>query len=844
MMNWIKGAMHNNNKDREESKRNSGILKDILGTAPLTELRNLGLRVGQRVISPSGNASGVIALLFKGPEGMKTRPGAVIALDSPQFPTQDDRSEQEDPSLLEWIDVLRECLGIDIGEISVIQGTEKLQKLEPDSLTPLETRRRSLFKAKFVCQMPHCRALVTATDAISCGMGHTFCSYHLEDTLPSGVTLQNLADAVNAVSSAGIPEAELWALAACRKGGTRSEEDALKWSLDHCISATVSLSLTPPLNCPIPMCNKNLKVCELDPVRDRLSLLQMRGRLLSYCIDNSSIGSASVLEDLDLNIEKSPSDVINPIHGGNDDVQNFFAEGKETVPIATAPATSTTCRSYLKFSPARVVHLSWDTGGWRERKCAVILPKMDWSSVLALCRRIAGLPKEAVIELYHEVEVAPTMEWDGSDPIIYQPLPKKTEVVWLNDIHNGDELVLEVLGGMHPPNIGELEQISSVPGIYKSDSMMPAVFGELQSWYDSYRRIRGDGNCYFRAIGFRALEYFMKGCDETSEERKKGFSVLIQNLHKLEFDIEQHRVEHDRLLEKLNLWQQALGWCEGEEEEASNEEQQQQKLCMSTTNRNNKNEKGEVKSSDAGLMVDHDDDDTNFACDKEPQSSSDTTSSLSFTVELEDEFFPNYKDSVPKQQKTSVASDMLAEFVNDEGGFDVAVIRACRKLVSNHLLDFADTITPGGLTYRQLIEAQQLSLEQYCTEVVDRQSEDARDFWVEMGLLPELLGVKSFLIVIDDGTNDVHIGRAPGEDGCIGAMELPIQEVQLLLYKRHYDLIYGSVEHWRGNGPKEESETFCKDLKRGLMELKDIDESQSTPNMQHLSDAIPSHLMT
>ncbi len=31
MMNWIKGAMHNNNKDREESKRNSGILKDILG---------------------------------------------------------------------------------------------------------------------------------------------------------------------------------------------------------------------------------------------------------------------------------------------------------------------------------------------------------------------------------------------------------------------------------------------------------------------------------------------------------------------------------------------------------------------------------------------------------------------------------------------------------------------------------------------------------------------------------------------------------------------------------------------------------------------------------------------
>ncbi len=70
-----------------------------------------------------------------------------------------------------------------------------------------------------------------------------------------------------------------------------------------------------------------------------------------------------------------------------------------------------------------------------------------------------------------------------------------------------------------------------------------------------------------------------------------------------------------------------------------------------------------------------------------------------------------------------------------------------------------------------------------------------------------------------------------------------MQEVQLLLYKGHYDLIYGSVGRWRGNGPSEESETFCKDLKKGLMKLKEIDESGSTPNMQHLSHDIPTHLM-
>ncbi len=116
-----------------------------------------------------------------------------------------------------------------------------------------------------------------------------------------------------------------------------------------------------------------------------------------------------------------------------------------------------------------------------------------------------------------------------------------------------------------------------------------------------------------------------------------------------------------------------------------------------------------MKSSDAGLMVDHPDD-TILVCDKEPQSSPETTSSLSFTVELEDDFFPNYKDSVPKQQTTSVAMEMHAEFVDDESGFDVAIIRACRKLVSNHLLDFADTITPGVCVLLMLLFYQSITI--------------------------------------------------------------------------------------------------------------------------------------
>ncbi len=84
-----------------------------------------------------------------------------------------------------------------------------------------------------------------------------------------------------------------------------------------------------------------------------------------------------------------------------------------------------------------------------------------------------------------------------------------------------------------------------------------------------------------------------------------------------------------------------------------------------------------MRSNDVGL-VNHDSSET----------------SLSFIAELEDEFFPQYKDDSVSEQ-IPVASEMRAEFIDEESRFDVAIIRACRKLVSNHLLDFADTRTPG-----------------------------------------------------------------------------------------------------------------------------------------------------
>ncbi len=105
-----------------------------------------------------------------------------------------------------------------------------------------------------------------------------------------------------------------------------------------------------------------------------------------------------------------------------------------------------------------------------------------------------------------------------------------------------------------------------------------------------------------------------------------------------------------------------------------------------------------MKIHDDGLVVDNDDDSNSVSVINQAslalsETSSFSSSPLSPTLELEDEFFPHDNDSVPEQ--TCIVSEMHAEFVNAESRFDMAIIRACRKLVSNHLLRFADTRTPG-----------------------------------------------------------------------------------------------------------------------------------------------------
>lgn len=58
------------------------------------------------------------------------------------------------------------------------------------------------------------------------------------------------------------------------------------------------------------------------------------------------------------------------------------------------------------------------------------------------------------------------------------------------------------------------------------------------------------------------------------------------------------------------------------------------------------------------------------------------------------------------------AAALEGAVLQERTGTDAALVRACRRLVSNHLESFPDRATPGELTYRQIIEAQGGTMEQ------------------------------------------------------------------------------------------------------------------------------------
>uniref|UniRef100_A0A7S0AKS8 ubiquitinyl hydrolase 1 n=1 Tax=Pyrodinium bahamense TaxID=73915 RepID=A0A7S0AKS8_9DINO len=87
--------------------------------------------------------------------------------------------------------------------------------------------------------------------------------------------------------------------------------------------------------------------------------------------------------------------------------------------------------------------------------------------------------------------------------------------------HSGRQVTIE--------NIGPREPLSSLIDEFRYNAMFGEKIRHLQGLgYDGWRRVRGDGNCYYRAVGVGLLEYAAnRGCDRWAaafEEQLQAFS--------------------------------------------------------------------------------------------------------------------------------------------------------------------------------------------------------------------------------------------------------------------------------------------------------------------------------
>lgn len=255
-----------------------------------------------------------------------------------------------------------------------------------------------------------------------------------------------------------------------------------------------------------------------------------------------------------------------------------------------------------------------------------------------------------------------TQEDDRVIPISDEPLP-----------HGQTSLVVEV------PNVGCRINIKALEDECRFNGSKLAKIQRLAKFYDQWRPVRGDGNCYYRTVCFGALETFLA----TGEIGR--LESLLHALEVVQYEDPKAQTAHTKLLLQLRSWR-------------------------------------------------------------------------------------------------SVAQ--LEEGIANDDMVDTALIRACRRLVRDFLVQHAEQYAPNGLTYEELICALDSSfagVEDFCCRVVDPMGRDAET--LALDVLPVQLGLGVRLWILDrrDGVDLVNVDF-PGPTGAV--------DVHVLFKPGHYDLLY------------------------------------------------------
>lgn len=114
-----------------------------------------------------------------------------------------------------------------------------------------------------------------------------------------------------------------------------------------------------------------------------------------------------------------------------------------------------------------------------------------------------------------------------------------------------------------PPNVGIYEPLSSLRDEFKFNKHFGQKVTELAGeGYHGWRRIRGDGNCFYRAFGFGLLEQIILA---PPKQQMAWAACLQAKLHSLTFEDASEQYAHTRLVHHVGRltagqsWQEASG---------------------------------------------------------------------------------------------------------------------------------------------------------------------------------------------------------------------------------------------------------------------------------------------
>jgi len=109
-----------------------------------------------------------------------------------------------------------------------------------------------------------------------------------------------------------------------------------------------------------------------------------------------------------------------------------------------------------------------------------------------------------------------------------------------------------------PQNLGKLESLSTLKDEFKFNKSFGAkVDGLIREGYKGWRRVRGDGNCFYRAVGYSLIEQII-----LSEQRQTAAAALVRQLRELQLEEPAEQKAHERLVGHLERVAAGLHWQE------------------------------------------------------------------------------------------------------------------------------------------------------------------------------------------------------------------------------------------------------------------------------------------